>query len=90
MAATAAFSGLRPVAKAFGCGLSMRNTRGIGRLARAANSRMRPTYSGAVRSSTSCAPCMESTSLSEFQYEKTFMPAASTKAITMPVWPPIR
>ena len=37
--ATAACSGLRPVAKAFGCGLSMMKTRGIGRPARSARPR---------------------------------------------------
>ena len=36
--ATAACCGLRPVANAFGCGLSMRKTRGIGNPARAASS----------------------------------------------------
>jgi hypothetical protein len=39
VAATAAFSGLRPVANAFGCASSIRYTRGIGKPARCASSR---------------------------------------------------
>jgi hypothetical protein len=42
VAATAAFCGLRPVAKALGCGLSMMKTFGIGRLACLASLSTRP------------------------------------------------
>ena len=44
--ATAAFSGLRPVAKALGCGLGVTYRRGLGSLARAANSSTTAWYSG--------------------------------------------
>ena len=42
VAATAAFSGLRPVAKAFGCASSMMYTLGIGMSAFCASSRTIP------------------------------------------------
>ena len=58
MTATAAFSGLRPVANALGCGSSIRNTRGIGKPARPASSATSPTSSGALLRSTSWAPYM--------------------------------
>ena len=65
--ATAAFSGLRPVAKAFGWSCRMMKTLGIGMPARCAS---RPTISwssGALARVTGSAWCMRSASLSEFQ-----------------------
>ena len=67
VAATAACSGLRPVANAFGASSSIRYTLGIGRPARWANSRTMPTNCGAVLSSTSRALYIFSTILSENQ-----------------------
>ena len=46
--ATAAFCGLRPVAKALGWGLFIKNTRGIGSPARPASAATMLTSSGAV------------------------------------------
>ncbi|MNG06920.1 hypothetical protein D3C84_901950 [compost metagenome] len=67
VAATAACSGLRPVANAFGCSSWITYTRGIGICARCASSATMLYSSGAVRASTSCALYMRNTILSEFQ-----------------------
>ena len=64
VAATAAFSGLRPVAKALGASSSIRYTLGMGMPALAASSRTMATNCGAVLSSTSRALYIFSTILS--------------------------
>src|SRR5574343_1651043 len=89
VAATAACSGLRPVAKALGCSSWMTYTRGIGMLARCASSATMPYNSGALWASTSWALYMRNTIWSEFQYAYTFMAPPSSSAISMPVLPPI-
>ncbi len=65
--ATAAFSGLRPVAKALGWSSWMMNSRGMGMPARWVISQVICQRSGALCWSTSCAPYMLSTARSEPQ-----------------------
>ena len=65
--ATAAWSGLRPVAKALGVGLSTTYTRGLGMPARWASMATMACRSRASFSDTSRAPFMRRASLSEFQ-----------------------
>ena len=63
--------------------------RGIGICARVASRRTIAWSPGACASSTGCAPYIISTSLSENQYETTFMIAARTNAMIMPCSPAI-
>ena len=67
VAATAAFSGLRPVAKALGWSFSMMKTRGIGMDARAARPATMAWKRGASCGPISRAPYMRSTIRSENQ-----------------------
>ena len=64
--ATAAFSGLRPVAKAFGCGVRMRYTEGIGSPALPASRATIRYSSGALARVTGSVLCIRKTSRSEF------------------------
>ena len=66
---TAAFCGLRPVAKAFGCGVGLTYSRGIGWLADADSSRTIAYSWGASCSVTGRAPIERSAILSEKKYE---------------------
>lgn len=85
---TAAFSGFRPVAKAFGANVGETCKEGIGCPCWVDNSRTMRYIAGCSASLTWRA-CMErKASLPLFQYEKPLTPTAMTKAMTRPVVPP--
>src|SRR5574344_1768768 len=86
--ATAAWEGLRPVAKAFGTSERMMHTFGIGSSALAARRCTRRYSSGACSEETSWAPYARSTMLSLNQYEKKFMAKDRINMMAAPCEPP--
>ena len=86
MTATAACFGLRPVANAFGTGVSMIATRGFGRSAIAQRRAIIACSSGASLSSTTFAPEALSASLSEVKYWKSARPRTITSIATKPTF----
>ena len=85
---TTACWGLRPVAKAFGCGLGEMATVGIGRSARCASPATIAYSSGASAAVTTRARAARSASLSLCQYEKPTSPRPSSRPSSSPVRPP--
>ena len=85
---TAACSGLRPVANAFGWGFGATYRRGIGMLARCARSRTVAKYWGYSCSDTSWARAAVMASLSLNQYEPPTVTRATTRPIVRPLVPP--
>jgi len=83
----AAFSGLRPVAKALGEGSSITYARGTGSPAAIASPSTVLTRYGSVSRSTGRARLIDSTILSEYQYDPHDITNATTSANTRPRYP---